>query len=501
MGNIPTKKFKFRNHDTGEILKEFDLSLKQHKFIKSDKRYALYSGGFGAGKTLALELKILYLALKYPKNTILVGRQHYQDLRDTVQKEFFELCPEEYIANYVKSERKAVLTNGSEILFRHLDKVSEKEIRSLNLGAFAIDQMEDIAEPVYLALKGRLRKNNTSQQGFGTSNPAPSWIFREFKQQSKPENLLIETSTLENPHLSQAYIDDLLKYPDYWKKQFVYGEWDTAIMGDRNVYFHQIIDNQNPNLIRSEDCQMLDDIRIYKKNEEFNEDFKNEAFLQMGVDISEGIGGDASVISVVNTKDGEEIAFWQGQLPPDILVEKALRLIKYLNTKTKTRMLVVPEINGLGIAFLTHIKKSYPNIYKREVFLKQSKEKKEVLGWKTSSSTKPLLINNHVELLRNNHLVIHTPEVLEQMKTFVYTDDSKKNGMGADPGFHDDTVIAHALACFFSPPQKMQLMSSNKINTKSPLVKEAFSPIGESIKDLFKKPHYDVMTDSNTHGN
>ena len=495
MGTIPTKKFKFRNHDTGEILKEFDLSLKQHQFVKDEHRYALYSGGFGAGKTLALELKILYLALKYPKNTILVGRQHYQDLRDTVQKEFFELCPEQYIENFVKSERKVLLTNGSEILFRHLDKVSEKEIRSLNLGAFAIDQMEDVAEPVYLALKGRLRKANTSQQGFGTSNPAPSWIFREFKQQSKPENLLLETSTLENPHLSQAYIEDLLKYPDYWKKQFVYGEWDTAIMGDRNVYHLQITDHQTKNVILPSDtmrCELLDDIRIYKDT------FTKEHTLQMGVDVSEGIGGDASVLSVVNCNTGEEVAFWQGQLAPDILVEKALRLIEHLNKQTKRPLQIIPEINGLGVAFLTHIKKSYSHIYRREVFLKQTKERKEVLGWKTSVSTKPLLINNHVDLLRNKHLVVHTPEILEQMKTFVYTDDAKKSGMGADPGFHDDAVIGHALACFFSPPVKMQLLSSVKQikNNQGGLVKQAFSPIGESIKDLFKKPESDWMTNS-----
>lgn len=486
---METKKLKFRNFETNEILKEFDLSLKQHKFVKDEHRYALYSGGFGAGKTLALELKILYLALKYPKNTILVGRQHYQDLRDTVQKEFFELCPEQYIANYVKSERKAVLTNGSEILFRHLDKVSEKEIRSLNLGAFAIDQMEDVAEPVYLALKGRLRKSDTSQQGFGTSNPAPSWIFREFKQQSKPENLLIETSTLENPHLSQAYIEDLLKYPEYWKKQFVYGEWDTAIMGDRNVYHLQITDAQFPNIILPENAKKLDDIRVYK------DEFKPDDFLQMGVDISEGIGGDASVISIVNSKTGEEVAFWQGQLAPDILVEKALRIIKYFNAKTKRPLWLVPEVNGLGIAFLTHIKKFYSHLYRREVFLKQSRERKEVLGWKTSTSTKPLLINNHVDLLRNGHLVIHTPEILEQMKTFVYTDDAKKSGMGADPGFHDDAVIGHALACFFSPPIKMQLISTEKqLNKPSGLVREAYNPIGESIQDLFKKPSFDWMT-------
>src|SRR3990167_2062425 len=478
---METKKFYFKNTDTGDPLKEFDLSSKQHQFIKDTHRYALYSGGFGAGKTLALILKVIYLLLKYPNNTILMGRQHFQDLRDTVMKEFFSICPEEFIANFVKSERKAVLTNGSELLFRHLDKVSEKEIRSLNLGGFAIDQAEDVSEPVYLALKGRLRKRDTSQQGFMTANPAPGWLFREFKQQTKPENLLVETSTLENPHLTQAYIDDLLKYPDYWKKQFVYGEWDTAIMGDRNVYHLTIIEQQEPHLIYPDKCKYYEDIRLYfdpLEREEEKKTITKDTPLQMGVDISEGVGGDASVISVTNTQTGEEVAFWQGQLPPDVLGDKAVKFAKYLNSFTKRPLLMVPEVNGLGIAFLNQVKKQYSYIYKREVFLKQQKERKEVLGWKTSTSTKPLLINNHVDLLRNGHLVVHTPEILEQMKTFVYTDDAKKSGMGADPGFHDYAVIGHALACFFSPPIKMQLISTEKqLNKPSDLVREAYSPI------------------------
>jgi len=496
---IPTKKFSFTNIKTGEVLREFDLSIKQHNFIKSEQRYVLYSGGFGAGKTLSLILKTIYLLLKHPKNTILMGRQHFQDLRDTVMKEFFDICPEEYIANFVKSERKVVLINGSELIFRHLDKVSEKEVRSLNLVGFAIDQAEDVSEPVYLALKGRLRKLGTSQQGFMTSNPAPTWIFREFKQQQKPENLLIETSTLENPHLSQAYIDDLMKYPDYWRKQFVYGEWDTAIMGDRNVYHLDIIANCQPFIITTDKCKYFEDVRLYV--DKLNRDDQ----LQMGVDISEGVGGDASVISVVNTVNGEEIAFWQGQLAPDILVEKTLRLVQFLNKQTKKPIKIIPEINGLGVAFITHIKKSYPHIYKREVFLKQTKETKEVLGWKTSMSTKPLLINNHVDLLRNNHVIIHTPELLEQMKTFVYTDDSHKNGMGADPGFHDDAVIGHALACFFDSPTKLRLISSDKAphnGMSSNIVRKAFNPVAPARPwvDLDNSPSYNWMTDTKNYG-
>lgn len=482
-------KYTIKNVKNGDVYKQWILNPKQEEFIKSDKRYKLFSGGFGAGKTLALELAVLDLLLRYPGNLGLLGRMTYQDLRDTVQKEFLQMIPKFWIKSYNKSERRLTLFNDSELLFKHLDKVSEQEVKSLNLGFFAIDQAEQVTEPVYLALKGRLRRQNCSNQGLMSSNPANTWLFREFKQENKEENLLVETNTYDNKaNLPEAYMADLEKYPDSWKKQFVYGLWDTAIMGDRNIYAMQWLEEFNKTMIKPEDAKRFDDVRIYidKINQTDN--------FQMGVDISEGIGGDASAISVVNMDTGEEAAFWMGQLPPDVLANKAKSIVDYFNSNTKSRMMVVPEVNGLGIGFIQKFKKMYTQIYHREVFLKQHKERKEVIGWKTSVGTKPLLITNHIDLIRHAKLKIHTPELIEQMKTFVYTDEVKRCGAGADIGFHDDAVIAHMLACFFSAPVKMRLMSEKNV-TNSQLTRKAFNPIGESIDALFEK-HYDWMTDS-----
>ena len=474
------------------MFKEWTLNPKQAEFLKSNKRYKLFSGGFGAGKTLTLELNVLDLLIRYPGNLGLLGRMTYQDLRDTVQKEMLQMIPKFWIKSYNKSERRLTLFNDSELLFKHLDKVSEQEIKSLNLGFFAIDQAEQVTEPVYLALKGRLRRKDCSNQGIMSSNPANTWLFREFKQDSKDENLLIETSTYDNKgNLPEAYIKDLEKYPDSWRKQFVDGSWDTAIMGDRNIYSVQTIDMLKADMIPIEKATMFDDIRIYEKK------INPQHSYQMGVDTSEGIGGDASCLSVVNMNTGEEAAFWVGQMPPDILAFKAKKVVDYFNSFTKSRMYVVPEVNSMGVAFLNQFKKMYNVIYKREVFTKQNKERKEVLGWKTSVSTKPLLITNHIDLIRHGKLKIHTPELLEQMKTFVYTDEVAREGMGADVGFHDDAVIAHSLACFFAPPVKMRLLSSDKLKNSSSLVREAYNPQGPGL--VFEKPHYDWMTDSNTH--
>ena len=267
------------------------------------------------------------------------------------------------------------------------------------------------------------------------------------------------------------------------------GMWDTAIMGDRNVYTIESLDKFRTKLVIPNNCKKFDDVRIYKDK------IKSTDNYQMGVDVSEGIGGDASAISVVDMDTGEESAFWMGQLPPDVLATKAKSIVDYFNTHTKSRMLVVPEVNGLGIGFIQKFKKMYSQIYHREVFLKQHKERKEVIGWKTSVGTKPLLITNHIDFIRYDKLTIHTPELVEQMRTFVYTDDVKKCGAGADGGFHDDAVIAHMLACFFSAPVKLRLMSTDKGMKGTGLAREAYNPVGESIKGLFEK-HYDWMIDN-----
>ena len=75
------------------------------------------------------------------------------ELRDTTQKTFVEFCPSDWYAEsrggvWNKSENYVRLYNGSEIIFRHLDTISERELLSLNLGWFGIDQSEETTESV-----------------------------------------------------------------------------------------------------------------------------------------------------------------------------------------------------------------------------------------------------------------------------------------------------------------------------------------------------------------
>src|SRR3990167_11234498 len=99
-------KIAFQNLETGDKFNEWHLTKSQERFFSSPKRVILFSGGYGCGKSLILTLKAIDLALKYPKNFILMGRKTYVELRDSLLKEFFIVCPEQLIESYSKSELK-----------------------------------------------------------------------------------------------------------------------------------------------------------------------------------------------------------------------------------------------------------------------------------------------------------------------------------------------------------------------------------------------------------
>lgn len=212
---------------------------KQEEFIASTAKFSCLSGGFGAGKTLAGCLRGLLLS-QYPGNFGLIGRLTYPELRDTTRRTFFEICPSEYYdesagGQWKPSENYLRLDNGSEIIFRHLDTISEAELKSLNLGWFYIDQAEEISESVWRILQSRLRLTNVPNRfGFITCNPAPgNWIYHKFKKPQEEGQLdkdyhMIDVTTYDNPYLPPDYVPTLLKdYPEEMIKRYIEGRWDV----------------------------------------------------------------------------------------------------------------------------------------------------------------------------------------------------------------------------------------------------------------------------------
>lgn len=200
---------------------------KNLRFILTDKFQAGLFGGFANGKTESLCWRALLLALKHPKALGLIGRATYPELRDSTMRSFFDICPPELIKEFHRQENKITLVNGAEIIFRAFD--DPRKILSMNLGWIGVDQLEEISEEMYLQMLGRLR-DKECRYFFGVGNPEPNWVKTRFKENKSqdPDIVLVEATTMENPHLPADYISNLIKnYPDFWVKRYVYGDWNT----------------------------------------------------------------------------------------------------------------------------------------------------------------------------------------------------------------------------------------------------------------------------------
>lgn len=181
--------------------------------------------------------------------------------------------------------------------------------------------------------------------------------------------------------------------------------------------------------------RMFGDVLVWEKP---LKDFK----YVIGVDASEGRGGDNAVIEVLNAHTGEQVAeFASNYIPPDKLAYLAITLGKHYNNA-----LIVPESNNHGHAVIQILKPRYYNLYRRKVIDRITNETHEIIGWNTSGLNKPLLVDNLEEAVREQTTKINSEDLLKEMKIFVQTDEPNKHGYGAEGSGKDDRVMAYSFA-------------------------------------------------------
>jgi hypothetical protein len=160
----------------------------------------------------------------------------------------------------------------------------------------------------------------------------------------------------------------------------------------------------------------------------------------MGGDVAEGvIGGDYSVAVIYDRKTGEEVAFYRGHVPPELFGKKLDEWGRLYNDA-----LAVVEVNNHGLTTVVAMKNSlYPNLYFRPAkFDTMGTKWGDRLGWKTTMVTRPLMIDDFNQALREESVTIHSREIVDEMLTFIF---DNANRMAAMQGFHDDTIFASSI--------------------------------------------------------
>ena len=241
----------------------------QEGFFACYKKLQMYAGGFGNGKTSAVTVRTLQIAKDYPGSNILVARETFPKVNDTIRKEFIHWTPKKWIKKLPTDDNNnLILQNGSVINFRYIaqqgknTEQSSSNLLSANYDLVVVDQVEDpkITHKDFRDLFGRLRgqtaytgdDSNMPRSGprwmFLTANASRNWVYRKLiypfhlwnKNKIKHPDLIVgddglpmlalfESSTFENAdNLPPDYLEGLrATYTGQSFNRYILGKWDA----------------------------------------------------------------------------------------------------------------------------------------------------------------------------------------------------------------------------------------------------------------------------------
>ena len=167
----------------------------------------------------------------------------------------------------------------------------------------------------------------------------------------------------------------------------------------------------------------------------------------ISADVARGDGKDYSVCHVFKLETMELVAEYQGKVTPDIFS----RVLFDVGQEYGNGLLVV-ENNSVGYTVLDKLKEMrYPNLYhsikSTHEFVEEyqaDQMSNAVMGFSTTSKTRPLIIAKMEEFIRNILIKVYSSRLLAEMRTFIWNHGRAE----AMRSYNDDLIMACAVGCW-----------------------------------------------------
>jgi len=227
-------------------------------YIDRKERYQIYYGGAGSGKSYFIATSLI-LKLFKQKQTLLVVRQTFASIRDSVFAEIISALSRMSLLPYVKVSKTTLgmeFPNGSKIIFKGAD--DEGKLLSISgIDLVWVEEASEITKDLFNQLELRLRGGADKKLFYLSFNPisALHWLKEEFFDNPKEDSLICHSTYLDNRFLDKEYIANLLDMKERNPQKYeVYalGKWGTT---GKKVYenwsvqhfdYHTLV-QKNPN--------------------------------------------------------------------------------------------------------------------------------------------------------------------------------------------------------------------------------------------------------------
>jgi PBSX family phage terminase large subunit len=206
----------------------------QRKYLEdTEHRIIGFVAGFGAGKTHALCMKTIMLALDNPGYIGLVAEPTYPLIRDVFCRSFDEAL-ERYNIEFdfrvsPQPEYTLHLPNGDvTILCRSME--NWQRIRGQNLAFCLADEIDtspaETAQKASEMMLARMRTGKVNQLAVASTPEGFKWCYRTFVEDASEDRRLIRAKTMENPYLPEDFVPSLERnYPGNLIQAYLNGEF------------------------------------------------------------------------------------------------------------------------------------------------------------------------------------------------------------------------------------------------------------------------------------
>ena len=425
-------------------------------------RYLVLKGGGGSGKSIFAGRKILERSTSEKDHRFLVCRKVGKTIRNSCFNQLIGQLSE----HYPDVEKKVNQTDmriyfpatNSEIIFSGIDDV-EKLKSIYNITGIWIEEASELLEGDFNQLDIRLRGvTKYYQQIIISFNPISMlhWLKARFFDRTV-ENATIHESTYKDnrflPEENKQVLEAFKDTDEYYYMVYCLGEWGVT---GKTVFDAKRVSARVMEIVKNSPLQesgymefsydglRISDIRFEPDDKGFIRIYKmpeaGRTYV-IGADTA-GDGSDACVAQVVDAETMEQVATLRDQdLNEDIFARQLYALGMFYN-----EALIALEVNWSTYPILELERLRYPKQYVREVFDDALHKIQLKYGFRTDTKTRPVIISNLVQFVREHVECINDKLTLQEMLTFIRNPDTFK--AEAEEGAHDDTVMALAIAMF-----------------------------------------------------
>jgi phage terminase large subunit len=443
-------------------------------------RYLVLWGGGSSGKSYFAAEKIIYRMMVETPHKILCVRKVGKTLRDSMFAELKRVCHEWGVAKLFKFPKGVTSelyiqcrANGNEIIFVGLDDV-EKIKSIVGITSMWIEEPTELSLEEFSQLDIRMRgETKNYKQIILTFNPIyiTHWLKGEFFNLEHPK---ANTTSCHSTYHNNKFLDDAsrevlegFKLTDpYYYAVYCLGQWgilgktifDSQKVTERLVYLQYrkplkegffAYEYENEKII-DKTIKWIDEaggyIRIY-------EDKKQGYPYVIGGDTA-GEGSDYFTGHVVNNVSSMQCAVLRQQFDEDLYAKQMYCLGKYYNEaligiETNFSTYPVKELTRLG----------YYRQFVREIEDKITKKRRASYGFNTNKLSRPVIISNLVQLVREYPELFNDIPTLEEMLTFVRNENGKAE---AQDGKTDDLIMGLAIAYYCQDQQDRTAVIDSK---------------------------------------